>query len=383
MRDPNTRRRFVATIAQFLIALSLFWAALHEEERLQFAQIGVHAQSIERGADLYLTHCAMCHGLDGLGYTGKAPALNSPQLFGHDFFPEVTEQISDLNIEISLLSREKNAQNTTDFRKTVIDTLIYELYQSIDELNNKRETDVQAAVDMGYNPEAFSRIYQLGWNGSVESLLLTTLIHGRPTSSSYWPWPMPAYSEEAFADFMLERYQLEDLTAYMMNWDKGDNWTLDDLYAVKQFPIVPTDLSWLCLSCEPPVLLPLPQPVGTDVEAITNALPELTGDAARGDQLYHSLIRASFGNVLACTGCHQQSVDSIGPMTDDTYTRVINERLKEPQFAGYTPEQYLIESIVLPRIHVVESFPNAMMSNYGETLTTQDLADIIAYLQTQ
>ncbi|MCA0457228.1 MAG: c-type cytochrome [Chloroflexi bacterium] len=385
MRDPNTRRRLVATIAQFLIVISLFYAALHEEERMQYAQMGVHAQSIERGADLYLDHCAMCHGLDGLGLEGKAPALNNPLLFGHDFFPEVTEQIRDLNHEKSRLIDERNQENMTDIRRSEIDTRIAEIEVSIDDLNVKRSADVQMAVDKGYDPVIFNRIWQLDWNGTLESLLLTTLIHGRPNSSSYWPSAMPAYSQEAFADFMLERYQLEDLTAYMMNWDKGDSWTLEDLYAVKQFPIQAEDpkpytaqIQLLIMSNDT-----IPQSVGTDIEAITAALAQLTGDAARGEALYLGQVKSNLGYNLPCTGCHQASVDAVGPMTDGTYSRVINERLKEPQFAGYTPEQYLIESIVLPGNHVVEGFQNAMITNSGEALTTQDLADIIAYLRTE
>ncbi len=388
MRDPNVRRRLIATIAQFLIVSCLFWAALHEEERLQYAQIGVHAQSIERGAELYLIHCAVCHGLDGLGLVGHAPALNNPQLFGHNFFPEVTGQIGELNREITALTREKTADGTSDTRKTEIDEQIIEIEVAIDDLNAQREHTIHLAVNKGYDPEYYDRLWELSWNGTLESLLLTTLIHGRPNSASYWSSPMPAYSEEAFADFILERYQLEDLTAYMMNWDKGDNWALDDLYAVEQFPIQAEDpkpyreLFEKFIDNVDTVPI-LPPPVGTDTESILKEITKPMGDAARGDQLYHGQVVSGFGSILACIGCHQDSVDGIGPMTEGTYTRVINERLKQSQFIGYTAEKYLIESIVLPGNHIVDGYVNAMQMNFGEILTTQDLADLIAYLQTQ
>ena len=70
-------------------------------------------------------------------------------------------------------------------------------------------------------------------------------------------------------------------------------------------------------------------------------------------------------------------------MTDGTFTRVTNERLKEAQFAGFTPEEYLIDSIVKPADYLVPGFQSLMVQNLGtEVLNAQDLADIIAYLKT-
>jgi hypothetical protein len=71
-------------------------------------------------------------------------------------------------------------------------------------------------------------------------------------------------------------------------------------------------------------------------------------------------------------------------MTDGTYTRVISERLKQPQFAGYMPEEYLIDSIVLPQHYIVPEFQDLMPRNFGtEIMYIQDLADIVAYLMTE
>jgi hypothetical protein len=117
-KDPNDRHLLIAALTQLFIVICLFWAALNEEGRMQLAQLGVEAKSIEHGAELYFTYCAICHGIDGRGRAGIAPALNNPQLFGHDFFPDVTHQNDSLNVEKQKLTNEKNASNTTDIRKT-------------------------------------------------------------------------------------------------------------------------------------------------------------------------------------------------------------------------------------------------------------------------
>ncbi len=393
--DTNNRHLLIAALAQALIAICLFWAALNEEGRMQLAQLGVEAKSIEHGAKLYIDYCAICHGITGLGLAGKAPALNNPQLFGHDFFYNITRHIDSLYAEKKKLTDEKNANGTTDTRKSEIGTRINEIDKIVVDLDLKRKMDVKAAVDKGYDPSRinYNRLFQVDWEGTTHTFILTTLIHGRPNSSSYWPMAMPAYSQEAFSGQILERYELDDLTAYIMNWDKGDNWTLEDLYAVNQFAILPTDgrsniIVDTCLmfgprGCE--LINGSIKPIGTDVKAITNELKNVVGDAKRGEQLYHGLERATLTNTaLPCTGCHQAAFNSVGPMTNGTYTRVVNERLKEPQFADYTPEQYLIESIVLPQHYIVPGYQDLMIRNLGtDILDIQDLADIVAYLMTQ
>ena len=70
-------------------------------------------------------------------------------------------------------------------------------------------------------------------------------------------------------------------------------------------------------------------------------------------------------------------------MTNGTYTRVINERLKQPQFADFTAEEYLIDSIVNPSHYIVPGYQDYMIKDFGtRQLTNQDLADIVAYLMT-
>ncbi|MBZ0276520.1 MAG: hypothetical protein K8I60_10265, partial [Anaerolineae bacterium] len=66
-----------------------------------------------------------------------------------------------------------------------------------------------------------------------------------------------------------------------------------------------------------------------------------------------------------------------------TYTRVTEVRLQQPQFAGYTPEKYFTESILHPGNYMAPPYPNSMLPNFGDRLTLQNLADLIAFLETQ
>lgn len=356
------------------IMVLLGWAAINEGGRMVALEETYYARSIEQGASLFATNCSRCHGPDGRGLAGYAPALNSPVLFGYDFFPEITRQINDLEAEQVALRAENNSADTTDTRKTEIAARLTEIDTEIQSLTDERAPQVQAAIDLGYDPQRPSRLENLGWVGTRDAFILTTLIHGRPVSINYWQNAMPAWSQTAGGPLRMD--QLEDLANYILNWDKGDQWTLDDLFAVKQFPIEPIDP----INAGP--LEDLPDPVGTDVTAVVTQLETVTGDPARGDQLYHNQASSQLRQKLACSGCHIQTANSTGPMSDGTLTRVQEVRLNDPVLAGYTPEQYLVQSILQPGAYVAPGFQNLMLANFGERISLQDLADLIAYLET-
>ncbi|MDH3943904.1 MAG: c-type cytochrome [Anaerolineae bacterium] len=113
-------------------------------------------------------------------------------------------------------------------------------------------------------------------------------------------------------------------------------------------------------------------PSGTD---ITVALPE--GDAERGVKVV-----AQYG----CLACHKvaptgplwaasEELPSIGMRGDI--------RIQQKDYTGTatTAEQYLFESIVLPEMFVVEGFTEGLMPTvFGNTITLQQMADLIAYL---
>lgn len=354
-----------------LTMVFLGWAAINEGGRMQAFQVMEEARSIEQGAMTFAANCTACHGIDGRGTAGRAPGLNNPQFFGHDFFPEITGEVSALTAEKAALQLEQGA--ATDERKAEISTRITEIDARMGTLTEERNAQIQSAIDRGYaeSPLDYSRLDNLGWVGTHESFVLTTLIHGRPVSSSYWPQAMAAWSQTAGGPLRMD--QLEDLVAYIENFDKGEAWTLEDLFAVNQFALEPIDPA---LGGEPV------ETVGSDHTAALTTIAALTGDAARGDQLYHGNARSGARVRLACTGCHLQEANGTGPLTNGTYTRASGERLQEPQFASYTAEQYLVESILQPAAYTVPGFTGVMPANIGEQLTAQDLADIIAYLQT-
>ncbi|MEZ4670227.1 MAG: c-type cytochrome [Anaerolineae bacterium] len=376
--------RITLGLISFLLTMVfLGWAAINEGGRMQAFQVMEEARSIEQGAMTFAANCTGCHGLDGRG-SARAPGLNNPQFFDHDFFPEITKQVSDMSTEKTQLTAEQTAEGTTDTRKAEITARISEIDTTIAALNADRASKVEAAVAKGYDPARFSRLANLSWVGTHESFIQTTLIHGRPVSSHYWPQPMAAWSQIAGGPLRMD--QIEDLVAYIENFDKGENWQLDDLFAVNQFAIEPVDGAPLEAQIE---LLQqsggvLPTPVGTDVATVIADLANVTGDATRGSDLYHNVngAKSGLGNVLPCASCHIQSANGTGPMSDGTFTRVENERLKEPQFANYTAEQYLVESILLPNAYTVPGYTGVMPPNFGEQLTIQDLADILAYLET-
>lgn len=122
---------------------------------------------------------------------------------------------------------------------------------------------------------------------------------------------------------------------------------------------------------------------GKDIAIIMNALENLKGDPVRGQSIYNTLEPSGTGDMIACAGCHG-SHGANAPMTEGTWTRWDEIRRLEPQFAGYTFAQYIVESIVHPDAYVVEPFsPGIMPSHFGQTLTFQDIADIIMYLESQ
>jgi mono/diheme cytochrome c family protein len=191
---------------------------------------------------------------------------------------------------------------------------------------------------------------EIGYAGSVEDFIRGTISGGRPVPSEGTSYPerMPTWGQRFGGP--LRDDQVDALVAFIMNWEST---APESGQATPSGPVVGND--------------------------INTELPE--GDAARG---------ATLTQTLGCVGCHVTA--AVGPpwMADaDPEGKGVGARAEERfQAADYTGQatsaaQYLHEAIVLPNAYITPGFAQGLMpQTYGDTLTAQDLADIIAYLQT-
>ena len=123
------------------------------------------------------------------------------------------------------------------------------------------------------------------------------------------------------------------------------------------------------------------QSVGKDVAEILVELDEVYGDPLTGQLLYNGLEPALGGSLLGCSGCHEN--EAIAPLTAGTWTRINDIRLRLPQFAEYSHRQFLLESIVRPMDYITPDYAEVMPEIYGGQLTIQQLADLLAFLDSQ
>lgn len=123
------------------------------------------------------------------------------------------------------------------------------------------------------------------------------------------------------------------------------------------------------------------QSVGVDVEAILTELEAIHGDPLTGQLLYNGLESTLGGAPLGCAGCHEN--EAIAPLTAGTWTRIHDIRLALPQFADYSHRQFLVESIVRPMDYITPDYAAVMPEIYGGQLTIQQLADLVAFLDSQ
>lgn len=93
------------------------------------------------------------------------------------------------------------------------------------------------------------------------------------------------------------------------------------------------------------------------------------GDAARGEQIFLA---------QPCHTCHADL--SVGPALPGDPPLAVRAETRRP---GYSADLYLYESMVAPNAYVVPGFQQDIMPpEISETLTEQDLADLVAYLMT-
>jgi cytochrome c oxidase subunit 2 len=99
-----------------------------------------------------------------------------------------------------------------------------------------------------------------------------------------------------------------------------------------------------------------------------------TGDPAAGDTLFHQKI----GGLPECSTCHSlDGTRGTGPSLQGFGEIAASRR------SGEDAVTYTMNSIVSPGQYVIPGFSNLMPSAYGQQLSRQQLADLIAYVLSQ
>lgn len=94
------------------------------------------------------------------------------------------------------------------------------------------------------------------------------------------------------------------------------------------------------------------------------------GDPARGAGIF-----AKPPGGASCAGCHPLDEGrGAGPPLAGYAARAASE------VSGKSAEEYTFDAILRPSKHVVNGYSNTMPDSYEDSLSQQDIADLIAYL---
>lgn len=390
----SIQNKIVLGIASFVgIMLLIGWLAINEPARMEIFTQQWDGRSIERGAELYLNNCTTCHAIDGLGLAGYAPALKNPMLFlesnpgkvANDEFKEFQRQRADLQAQIDAYNNDVSQRPMVEIRRNAaapdseerkaaqaelddIDARI-RAYDPATETKlaevDAKLVESQAKVDalkaQGWEVTRDVRLKELNWAGGLRDYLRATLISGRPTNGGLWGGNiMPAWGQESGGP--LRPDEIENVVDYLIN------------YRAESLKFTPNDVRQQFKLVGEAAAAADKITLGRSVDVLTLDLSG--GDAAAGKSKYEG----EYG-CAACHGAAGGAAWDVAPLPG-TYTRVQNIRLKESQHAGYTPEQYLAESIIYPSKYVVAGSAVQMPANFGDLMDLQDLKDVIAYLAT-
>ncbi len=194
------------------------------------------------------------------------------------------------------------------------------------------------------------RMAAFGWPGTLDDFLRSTISAGRPVASEGTTFPerMPTWSEAYGGPLRID--QVESVLGFILNWEERA------LAGVEPTPVTGEMMG-------PNFRVELPD-----------------GDPEAG--------RVLAAGTLACAACHQLSV--VGPpwaATDGLPGLAVRAaiRIGQDDYQGQatTAEEYLIESVVQTNVYVVAGYqPDIMPRNFGEKLTLQNMADLLAYMLT-
>ena len=84
----------------------------------------------------------------------------------------------------------------------------------------------------------------------------------------------------------------------------------------------------------------------------------------------------------ACVGCHV--TDPAQEMTGPTWHNLGDTSVSRQLSSGISPALYIYNSIMDPGNYIVEGYDDGVMpADYQETMSTADMADVVAYILTQ
>lgn len=86
---PSESRALFGTLAFLVTLVAGIYIGVNEQRRMETYDAQYNARSIQRGAGLFFDNCRPCHGPNGEGIAGVAPALNNPDLFNGNRVSEV------------------------------------------------------------------------------------------------------------------------------------------------------------------------------------------------------------------------------------------------------------------------------------------------------
>jgi mono/diheme cytochrome c family protein len=111
-------------------------------------------------------------------------------------------------------------------------------------------------------------------------------------------------------------------------------------------------------------------------EEVTAGLPpDFAAALANADPAAGETVALTVG----CRGCH--SDDPAVAMTGPSWNNLADHAAN--RVPGMSPANYIYTSITNPGSYVVPNFPSGVMPQvYGETIPTEDLANLVAYLLT-
>lgn len=181
------------------------------------------------------------------------------------------------------------------------------------------------------------RLVETGWSGSKLNFVQSAVAAGRPGTE------MPAWSQDYGGP--LQPNEVRNVTLFVLNWENEELCGDQEAVELPEWPLQVSELP--------------------------------AGDAEAGQQAY----AVTFG----CQGCHgdpaQEGSNAVGPWLGNI-ADVGPQRVE-----GHTAADYIYESILKPNEFIAPECPNApctdpsaMPGDFGERMTLQDMADIMAYL---